>query len=121
MDSCGYPSLCMRFSIRGIPDHWRLKAQKGRDDVNRFKAAKEMLGEVNVKELGVTFVEFIELARLIRNKLGCRKYLLDQYLLRLLEMANSFSLFGFVGRWRRGGRAAPQAVPSGSSRGCRSR
>ena len=37
--------------------------------MNIFKDAKEMLGEVNVKELGVTFVEFIELARLIRNKL----------------------------------------------------
>ena len=50
-----------------------------------------MLGEVNVKELGIAFVELIELARAIRGKLGCRKYLLDQYLLRLLEMANSFS------------------------------
>ena len=50
-----------------------------------------MLGEVNVKELGVTFVEFIELARLIRNKLGCRKYLLDRYLLDLLEAASSIS------------------------------
>ena len=50
-----------------------------------------MLGEVNVKELGDAFVEFIELARVIRGKLGCRKYLLDQYLLRLLEMANTFS------------------------------
>ena len=79
------------FLFRGIPDHWRLKAQKGRDDVNRFKDAKEMLGEVNVKELGVTFVEFIELARLIRNKLGCRKYLLDRYLLDLLEAASGIS------------------------------
>ena len=50
-----------------------------------------MLGEVNGKELGIAFVELIELARAIRGKLGCRKYLLDQYLLRLLEMANSFS------------------------------
>lgn len=50
-----------------------------------------MLGEVNVKELGVAFVEFIELARAIRGKLGCRKYLLDQYLLHLLEMARNFS------------------------------
>ena len=37
-----------------------------------------MLGEVNVKELGVTFVEFIELARSIRGRLGARKYLLDR-------------------------------------------
>ena len=36
-----------------------------------------MLGEVNVKELGVAFVELIELARAIRGKLGCRKYLLN--------------------------------------------
>ena len=50
-----------------------------------------MLGEVNVKELGVAFVEFIELARAIRGKQGCRKYLLDQYLLHLLEMARNFS------------------------------
>ena len=50
-----------------------------------------MLGEVNVKELGCAFVEFIELARTIRGNLGCRKYLLDQYLLRLLEMARNFS------------------------------
>ena len=50
-----------------------------------------MLGEVNVKELGVTFVEFIELARLIRNKLGCWKYLLDRYLLDLLEAASYIS------------------------------
>lgn len=64
---------------------------KGRDSVNRFKKSKEMLGEVNVKELGVAFVEFIELARAIRGKLGCRKYLLDQYLLHLLEMARNFS------------------------------
>lgn len=59
--------------------------------MNRFKAAKEMLGEVNVKELGVTFVEFMELAMLIRNKLGARKYLLDRYLLDLLEAASSIS------------------------------
>ena len=59
--------------------------------MNIFKDAKEMLGEVNVKELCVTFVEFIELARLIRNKLGCRKYLLDRYLLDLLEAASSIS------------------------------
>ena len=59
--------------------------------MNVFKDAKEMLGEVNVKELGVTFVEFIELARLIRNKLGCRKYLLDRYLLDLLEAASCIS------------------------------
>ena len=64
---------------------------KGRDSVNRFKKSKEMLGEVNGKELGVAFVEFIELARAIRGKLGCRKYLLDQYLLHLLEMARNFS------------------------------
>lgn len=64
---------------------------KGRDNVNRFKDAKEMLGEVNVKELGVAFVEIIELARTIRGKLGCRKYLLDQYLLHLLEMVSTFS------------------------------
>ena len=35
-----------------------------------------MLGEVNGKELGIAFVELIELARAIRGKLGCRKYLL---------------------------------------------
>lgn len=50
-----------------------------------------MLGEVNVKELGVAFVEIIELARSIRGKLGCRKYLLDQYLLQLLGMVSTFS------------------------------
>ena len=85
------PAFACVFLFRGIPDHWRLKVQKGRDIVNIFKDAKEMLGEVNVKELGVTFVEFIELARLIRNKLGCRKYLLDRYLLDLLEAASGIS------------------------------
>ena len=85
------PAFACVFLFRGIPDHWRLKVQKGRDIVNIFKDAKEMLGEVNVKELGVTFVEFIELARLIRNKLGCRKYLLDRYLLDLLEAASCIS------------------------------
>ena len=59
--------------------------------MNVFKETKNFLGEVNAKELGVAFVEFIELAKAIRGKLGCRKYLLDQYLLRLLEMANTFS------------------------------
>ena len=85
------PAFACVFLFRGIPDHWRLKAQKGRDIVNIFKDAKEMLGEVNVKELGVTFVEFIELARSIRNKLGCRKYLLDRYLLDLLEAVSCIS------------------------------
>lgn len=50
-----------------------------------------MLGEVNVKDLGVTFVKFIELARTIRGKLGARKYLLDRYLLDLLEAASGIS------------------------------
>ena len=74
----------MRFSISGNSRPQRLKARKGRDSVNRFKDAKEMLGEVNGKELGIAFVEFIELARAIRGKLGCRKYILDKYLLHLL-------------------------------------
>ena len=85
------PAFACVFLFRGIPDHWRLKAQKGRDIVNVFKDAKEMLGEVNVKELGVTFVEFIELARSIRGRLGARKYLLDRYLLDLLEAASCIS------------------------------
>ena len=59
--------------------------------MNIYKDRKTFLGEVNVKELGVTFVEFIELARSIRNKLGCRKYLLDRYLLDLLEAASCIS------------------------------
>lgn len=59
--------------------------------MNRFKESNEILGEVNIKELGIAFAELIELARTIRGKLGCRKYLLDQYLLRLLEMARNFS------------------------------
>lgn len=59
--------------------------------MNVFKETKNILGEVNAKELGVAFAEFMELARSIREKLGCRKYLLDWYLLRLLEMANTFS------------------------------
>ena len=80
------------FLFRGIPDHWRLKARKGRDRMNVFKETKNILGEVNAKELGVAFAEFMELARSIREKLGCRKYLLDWYLLTLLEMANTFSL-----------------------------
>lgn len=79
------------FLFRGIPDHWRLKARKGRGRMNVFKETKNILGEVNAKELGVAFAEFMELARSIREKLGCRKYLLDWYLLRLLEMANTFS------------------------------
>lgn len=49
------------------------------------------MGGVNVKEQGFAFVELIELARAIRGKLGCRKYLLDQYLLQLLKMARNFS------------------------------
>ena len=80
------------FLFRGIPDHWRLKARKGRDRMNVFKETKNILGEVNAKDLGVAFAEFMELARSIRAKLGCRKYLLDWYLLTLLEMANTFSL-----------------------------
>lgn len=60
--------------------------------MNVFKETKNILGEVNAKELGVAFAEFMELAKAIREKLGCRKYLLDWYLLTLLEMANTFSL-----------------------------
>ena len=59
--------------------------------MNIYKDRKTFLGEVNVKELGVTFVEFIELARSIRGRLGARKYLLDRYLLDLLEAASGIS------------------------------
>lgn len=60
--------------------------------MNVFKETKNILGEVNTKELSAAFVEFMELVKSIREKLGCRKYLLDWYLFILLEMANTFSL-----------------------------
>ena len=59
--------------------------------MNIFSDKNTFLGEVNTKKLGVDFVEFIELARSIRDKLGCRKYLLDRYLLDLLEAASGIS------------------------------
>ena len=59
--------------------------------MNIFTDKNTFLGEVNTKKLGVDFVEFIELARSIRDKLGCRKYLLDRYLLDLLEAASGIS------------------------------
>lgn len=65
--------------------------------LNIFRDKNTFLGEVNTKELGVDFVEFIELARSIRNKLGCRKYMVDWYLLTLLEIANTFSVSDLVG------------------------
>ena len=57
-----------------------------------FRDRKLYLGEVNVEELRSAFEELMELARCIRNKLGCRKYMLDWYLLTLLKMANTFLL-----------------------------
>ena len=59
--------------------------------MNIFTDKNTFLGEVNTKKLGVDFVEFIELARTIRGKLGARKYLLDRYLLDLLEAASGIS------------------------------
>lgn len=57
-----------------------------------FKESKNILEGVNAKELSDAFAEFMELARSIRAKLGCRKYLLDWYLFTLLGMANTFPL-----------------------------
>lgn len=59
--------------------------------MNIFTDKKTFLGEVNTQKLGVDFAEFIELARTIRGKLGCRKYLLDRYLLDLLESVSCIS------------------------------
>ena len=65
--------------------------------MNIFKDRNMYLGEVNSKSLGTDFVELIELTRSIRNKLGCRKYMVDWYVLTLLEIANTFSLSDLVG------------------------
>ena len=70
---------------------------KGRDIVNIFRDRNMYLGEVNSKSLGTDFVELIELTRSIRNKLGCRKYMVDWYVLTLLEIANTFSISDLVG------------------------
>ena len=65
--------------------------------LNIFRDRNMYLGEVNSKSLGTDFVALIELTRSIRNKLGCRKYMVDWYLLTLLKIANTFSVADLVG------------------------
>ena len=85
------PTFACVFLFRGIPDHWRLKARKGRDRMNKYQDAKSYLGEVNLKELNAGFHEFLALSRKIREALGVQGYLLDRYLFRKLKSVRCFS------------------------------
>lgn len=82
----------MRFCFQGIPDLFR----KGRGYVNIFLEEKTYLGEVDCQEFQAPLAGFLGLARAIRGKLGNRQYLLDRYLLDLLELTQGFFLMDVV-------------------------
>ncbi len=82
----------MRFCFWGIPDLFR----KGRGYVNIFMDEKTYLGEVDSQEFQSPLNELLKLARAIRGRLGNRQYLLDRYLLDLLELTQGFFLMDVV-------------------------
>lgn len=82
----------MRFCFQGIPDLFR----KGRGYVNIFLDEKTYLGEGDIQAFQAPLAGFLGLARAIRCKLGNRQYLLDRYLLDLLELTQGSFLMDVV-------------------------
>lgn len=79
----------MRF-FRDIPDYKTLYSEmKGRETMNIFSNYEGILGSAQTIHTCEQLEEFLKLARSIRGQLGKHAYLLDQYLLQLMEAVNS--------------------------------
>lgn len=81
-----FASVSTRKRFGDFPDYMRLKAQKkDRDNMNIFYDDEGIVGKAEKAYLKNTLEEFFQLVKRMKNKLGKQGYLLDKYLLDLLN------------------------------------